>query len=219
MKPRKEVYFQEDTILPKSQEMLLGLDGILRNRDPFVAEESALLVLDMQAYFLDVHSHAFIPSAPAILPGINRLIQGYTRLRLPIFLTRHINQDRDVGLMNSWWREVITIDHPFSGFSVGLTHGAGVEIIKPQYDAFYQTPLDDLLKKRNVRQVVICGVMTHLCCETTARSAFQRGYEVFFPVDGTATYGEAFHRASLLNLAHGFASIVLVGSILDVLDG
>jgi len=67
--------------------------------------------------------------------------------------------------------------------------------------------------------VVICGVMTHLCCETTARSAFMRGFEVFFTVDGTATYTEAFHRASLLNLSHGFAVPVLVENILEKLDG
>jgi isochorismate hydrolase len=57
--------------------------------------------------------------------------------------------------------------------------------------------------------------MTHLCCETTARSAFMRGLQVFIAVDGTATYSEAFHRASLLNLSHGFALPVLVDEILE----
>jgi isochorismate hydrolase len=56
--------------------------------------------------------------------------------------------------------------------------------------------------------------MTHLCCETTARSAFIHGFEVFFTIDGTATYTEAHHRATLLNLANGFATPVLVAELL-----
>jgi len=48
----------------------------------------------------------------------------------------------------------------------------------------------------------------------TARSAFMRGFEVFFTIDGTATYNEGFHQATLLNLAHGFAKPVLVSELL-----
>jgi isochorismate hydrolase len=45
------------------------------------------------------------------------------------------------------------------------------------------------------------------------------GFEVFFPVDGTATYRLDHHRASLLNLAHGFASIVLIKDVLEAIRG
>jgi isochorismate hydrolase len=60
--------------------------------------------------------------------------------------------------------------------------------------------------------------MAHLCCETTARSAFTRGFEVFFLVDGTASYNRDFHQASLLNLAHGFATLLLTGEALAALE-
>jgi isochorismate hydrolase len=92
-----------------------------------------------------------------------------------------------------------------------------MEIRKTRYDAFFDTPLESLLNEEEIHQVVIGGLMTHLCCETTARSAFMRGFEVFFLVDGTATYTEDFHRASLLNLAHGFATPILVAEILEAL--
>jgi isochorismate hydrolase len=45
------------------------------------------------------------------------------------------------------------------------------------------------------------------------------GFEVFFPVDGTATYNLAYHRASLVNLAHGFASLVFINDLLDAFRG
>jgi isochorismate hydrolase len=59
--------------------------------------------------------------------------------------------------------------------------------------------------------------MAHLCCETTARSAFVRGFEVFFVVDATATYNRQFHQSTLINLAHGFAIPVLTQEVLDAL--
>ena len=55
--------------------------------------------------------------------------------------------------------------------------------------------------------------MTHLCCESTARSAVVRGFEVFFLIDGTATYNQQFHFGSLYNLAHGVATQVLAQEI------
>jgi isochorismate hydrolase len=60
--------------------------------------------------------------------------------------------------------------------------------------------------------------MTHLCCETTARSAFVRGFEVFFTIDGTATYNQGFHLGTLVNLSHGFATPVLASEILSTLE-
>ena len=88
---------------------------------------------------------------------------------------------------------------------------------KSQYDAFYQTALENSLQKKGVSQVVITGVMTHLCCETTARSAFVRGFEVFFIVDGTATYNEDHHMATLRNLSHGFATLMLAEEVQEML--
>jgi isochorismate hydrolase len=73
------------------------------------------------------------------------------------------------------------------------------------------------MRQSRVSQVVICGVMTHLCCESTARSAFMHGFEVFFPVDGSATYNQAYHQATLLNLSHGFATLTTVAEILQLI--
>lgn len=120
--------------------------------------------------------------------------------------------------MAVWWRDLIGAASPLSGIDPRLEAQDGMMISKTRYDAFMDSPLEKLLREVGVLQLVICGVMTHLCCETTARSAFMRGFEVFFTIDGTATYNEAFHRASLLNLAHGFATPVLVQDILTILE-
>lgn len=211
---QREAYYTPASIHFKSQEIFSSLLELKPRGQDFKPERSALLVLDMQRYFLDESSHAFIPSAPAILPAINALIQSYAQQGLPLFFTRHLNTPENAGLMASWWRGLLTPQHPLSDLDPRIRSASGRVIVKTRYDAFFDTPLADLLRERNVTQVVICGVMTHLCCETTARSAFMHGFEVFFTVDGTATYTEAFQRASLLTLTHGFATPVLTPDLL-----
>ncbi len=215
----KEAYFTADSIASQAMEMRNKLNTRRGPMERFAPARSALLALDVQRYFLDEESHAHIPSAGAILPGIVKLAQAYAALGLPVIYTQHVNTTQDAGQMADWWRELITADSPLSGLSSELDTSNGVVLPKSQYDAFHQTGLADLLESKDVSQVVVTGVMTHLCCETTARAAFVRGYKVFFTVDGTATYNEAFHLATLTNLAHGFGAPVLVDEVLAALEG
>lgn len=205
---KREAYFTQENISTKSRAMLETLAPIRARHDNihFQMDRAALLVLDMQDYFLDESSHAFIPSASAIVPNIWSLITSFHEAMLPVIFTRHI--DDGSGMMPRWWRDTIRIDSPSSAITA-FDSSRGTLVQKTQYDAFYNTELESILRGREVEQVVITGVMTHLCCETTARSAFVRGFEVFFCIDGTATYTEEVHLASLLNLSHGFAIPVL----------
>jgi len=210
---KKDAYFSAETIAVTSRDMLAVFprrEGAPR----FEPQRAALLVLDMQAYFLDSASHAFVPSARAILPNIQELLCAFTRWGRPVIFTRHTNTLANAGALARWWRDLLAPDSPASAILPDLDTTSAVIIEKHQYDAFYQTELEQILRAADVQQVVVTGVMTHLCCETTARSAFVRGFDVFFVVDGTATYTENFHRAALLNLAHGFAVPVLTGEIL-----
>jgi isochorismate hydrolase len=216
----KNPYFTEETIKNKTQEIIEWLTSFRQIRHPELkSETSAVVVLDMQRYFLDKTSHAYIPSAHAIVPGVIRLLTAYIERDLPVVLTRHINTDDDAGMLSKWWSDVITLEGGYSELIPELAGLPSTTVVeKTRYDAFYRTNLDEYLRRLDVEQVVICGVMTHLCCETTARSAFVRDYEVFFAVDGTATYTEEHHRATLLNLAHGFAHPVTIDELLTDIE-
>jgi isochorismate hydrolase len=218
--PVKEAYFTPESLASQAQE-LLQAPGIALRKDPpsINPSRSALLVLDMQRYFLDEASHAYIPSAGAIIPGIARLVGAFYSRRLPVFFSRHTNTPQDAGLMATWWRELIDPQHPLSLITPLLDPSKAEIIEKPRYDAFFGTSLEERLRALRVEQVVVGGVMTHLCCETTARSAFMRGFQPFFLVDGTATYNRYFHVATLTNLSHGFAALSLVADVLAALEG
>jgi bifunctional isochorismate lyase/aryl carrier protein len=214
----KDAYFLEENIKEVAGEMFQQVIGIHRRDTVLKApRQSALIVLDMQEYFLNVSSHAYLPSAGAIIPGINRLIETYQAQGRPVIFTRHLNTDSNAGTLKTWWSDLITEENPLSELSRRLPFGETIVIQKSQYDAFYNTDMGNILTGFGVQHVLICGVMTHLCCETTARSAFVHGFEVWFAVDGTATQNEEFQRATLLNLSHGFATPVMVDEVLEVM--
>ena len=78
---------------------------------------------------------------------------------------------------------------------------------KATYNSFLQTPLEDMLRSRGVDTVVITGTLTNLCCETTAREAYCRNFEVVIVDDGCAAASDRHHRMTLENLEFGFAEI------------
>ncbi|MGB9722125.1 MAG: isochorismatase family protein [bacterium] len=117
-------------------------------------------------------------------------------------------------MLKVWWDDIITRKNAFYKLSKKVYISGAPIIIKSQYDSFYKTNLKSILVKNKVSQVVITGVMTNLCCETTARSAFVQGFRVFFVVDGTATQNEMMHKSTLLNLSYGFAIPVLTKDLI-----
>lgn len=211
----KQTYFTPENITAKSSEFLRRLKSEVHLHSlSDQLSDIALLVIDMQDYFLDPESHAFVPSGPAIIPGINRLVNHFQQHDRPVIFTQHINSINDAFLMESWWTELITNDNPLARITPLIETEPAQLIVKSQYDAFINTKLETLLQSLKIRNLIICGLMTHLCCETTARSAFVRGINVIFPVDGTATYNEQFHLGTLRNLAHGFAVIPTIDQII-----
>ena len=87
------------------------------------------------------------------------------------------------------------------------------EILKHRYSAFYNTDLETILRCLKIEDLVITGIMTNMCCESTARDAYFRDYRVFFLADGTGSITEEMQIASLLNLAFGFAWVTTVDAI------
>ncbi len=177
----------------------------------------ALLVVDMQRNFCDCHGAMYVPGSARLVRRIKKLLAVFFENQRPIIFTRHIDSEKQRNLMLRWWGSPIKESDPMSQIIDALDTSLGQIVKKPQYDAFFQTTLEKTLHQKKVKQLVICGVLTNCCCETTARSAFMRGFEVYFASDGTATYGKKMHNASLLNLSYGFATLMDVDSIIRTL--
>ena len=81
-------------------------------------------------------------------------------------------------------------------------------VIKHRYGAFESSDLDLVLRSNGIRTVIMAGVATNVCVETTARQAFLRDYYVVFTNDGTATFTRAEHEAALKNIDMFFGHVV-----------
>ena len=91
-----------------------------------------------------------------------------------------------------------------------------VIITKRNWGAFYGTDLDLQLRRRLIRTIVLGGIATNMGVESTARDAFERGYEQVFVEDATASFTEEMHVFVMKNI---FPRIGRVRSTEDVLKG
>ena len=173
-------------------------------------ERCALLVIDMQQYFFQIASR--------ILHHILSIVEACRLRGVKIIFTRHghVNIERDGGMLSQWWGDYISYGSDEWHLVRALSPLDGEVVLdKNRYSAFAGTKLNDILRSGGIDEVLITGVMSNCCCETTARDAFVRDYRVFFVSDATATVNEELHLASLKNLAYGFAHILDSRQVLD----
>ncbi len=197
--------------------MKLDLEEILKELKPYRERKAlvepthaALLVIDMQNYF-----HQIIQP---VLKNLSKVVQSCRQKEVPIIFTQHGHTDppSDGGVLGEWWGEVIlhgTNDWKF--IPEIKIEAKDIILPKKRYSAFFQTELDLILRSKGIQNLIITGVMTNLCCETTARDAFMRDYKVFFLIDGTATGKEEHHLAALKNLGYGFAYLITCDELIQ----
>ena len=169
---------------------------------------TVLLVVDMQYVFLDMTTTA--------LPNILKLCDYFKTCGLPLIFTQHGHSKEDLTppyknqIVRKWgpngsiatgsreWELLPEIEKLAKGYRV---------VAKNTYDAFMKTELGDLLEEGSVHRVVVCGVMTDCCCDTTARSAFNRGYETWLVEDACGSANKTQHEAGLRGFGFAFGEV------------
>jgi ureidoacrylate peracid hydrolase len=213
-----DMYVTPETLPSAVQRWLDKIAPFNQHPMALIVPRSALIVTDMQTFFLDPASPTFTVGGLAIIPGIKRLIKAYRAQNLPVIFTRHVHHPDhlDSGIMGWWWEGMCIEGSPESEVHPELAPlPKEKQILKHRYSAFYNTDLETILRVLKVEDLVITGVMTNMCCESTARDAYFRDYRVFFLADGTGSISEEMHVASLLSLAFGFAHVTTVDKILQ----
>ena len=212
-----EPYVTTGNIDAKAHEWLEKIQPFNEHEMKLNVGASALLVVDMQQFFLEEASPTFTCGGVAIIPTVKRVLGAFRKAGRPVIFSRHVHHpdDLDVGIMGWWWEGKCLEGSPESEVHPELAPLPSEKVIfKHRYSAFYNTDLETVLRCLKVEDVVIAGTMTNMCCESTARDAYYRDYRVFFLADGTGSITEEMHLASLLNLAFGFAYITTSDAIL-----
>ncbi|KAF1808499.1 Isochorismatase hydrolase [Eremomyces bilateralis CBS 781.70] len=177
---------------------------------------TALLMVDMQNAFLDMTKVA--------LPNIVKLSQHFSSNSWPRIFTQHGHTREELTppfknqLVRKWgpdgsiakgslsWefipdiKQLITSDSPI--------------IPKNTYDAFLGTDLEKRLHDLGVKRLVVCGVMTDCCCDTTARGAFNRGFETWLVSDATGTANKIQHERGLNAFGFAYGDVITTDEVL-----
>ena len=173
----------------------------------------ALIVIDMQNYFKDL--------AEPILKNITALVEQCHKKAVPVIFTQH--HDPDPRSVQSVFLQTQIIHGSESwqlyGPVMDLANKEKDFFIKEKcrYDAFWNTRLKDVLLKECVDTVIITGVMTNLCCETTARTAVCNDFNILFVSDGNATRQQEWHNATLDNIGGFFGKVVTTEEVLKLI--
>lgn len=166
-------------------------------------ERTGILLIDLQEYFREIIT--------PIQGNISSVISWAREREIPLFFTQHGHEPEEKpGMLANWWSDLIIKGSDDARFLSELEIRVQDSIIpKNTYSAFHRTNLEEKLRDKGITDLIIGGVMTNICCETTARDAFVRDFRVFFLADGTSTVSEEFHLAALRNIAYGFATLLV----------
>lgn len=193
-----------------------AIEGLLGSRKPPQPNMPALIVVDMQRYFLERGAPAYL-GAEEIIPNVQRLLDAFADANFPIFATRYSSTEAD-GPVEKWWGVRLEPDDRWAELDPRIRYPESTANLDKHLYGTFTTDIAARLKEAGCESVIVCGVMTHLCCETTAREAFQHGYNVYFIADANATSTHDLHIAALITLAHGFAYVLGTEEMLKLLE-
>jgi ureidoacrylate peracid hydrolase len=189
---------------------------------------TALVVIDVQNDFCDQNGafgrsgrdNSHMPSLAAALHRI--LAEARNRQVLTIFVratydrevtSRALAQNRRrLGLLDSLCLEGTWGADWFGGIApIGAPNEA--VLTKHRFDAFQGTPLDLYLRSNGIRTVIVTGVVTSGCVESTVRDAFFLDYRVVVPRDGVADGRQDYHDAAIAVMTRAFATMTTIDEV------
>ncbi len=194
-----------------------------------IPSKTALVNVDMQNAFVE-GTPLSAPGGVALLEPVNRLAAACRAAGIKVIHTLHVTRadGTNLGTMGELI-EPVRAGYIKEGSETAKLHpGVRVEksdilLYKPRYGSFTGTDLDLVLRGNGIDTIIVTGICTNICCETTAREAAMRDYHVFFTSDGTETFPlgdltvEQIKKATITTLGLAFAKIVSVNGLIDLI--
>ncbi|WON75743.1 isochorismatase [Serratia sp. UGAL515B_01] len=182
----------------------------------FEPQRAALLIHDMQQYFLNFWG-ADSTLVKQVVDNIAALRSYCKQQGIPVFYTAQPNQqsDEDRALLNDMWGPGLN-KHPEQQAVVSaLTPDAeDMVLVKWRYSAFHRSPLQEILQESGRNQLIICGVYAHIGCMTTAIDAFMRNIKPFMVADALADFSLDEHLMALRYTAGRCGRVLMTADLL-----
>lgn len=197
---------------------------------PLDPSRAALLVIDMQNGWCHpegamTRAGVNMTAQQAIVPSVRRLVQGCRALGMPILwsIQEHLPEDvtqkgrriashlskRNIlpAARGSWDAELVA---PVKEVS----RPEDYYIVKHRMSMFYSTTLESVLRMRGVSHLVVSGVSTNVCVESTIRDAYFRDFDITVVQDCVAGSFPELHKATLENVRIYFGEVVTLDEFL-----
>ncbi|HDR2820555.1 TPA: isochorismatase [Enterobacter bugandensis] len=182
----------------------------------FEPERAALLIHDMQEYFLNFWGENS-DMMQQVVANIAKLRAYCKEHNIPVYYTAQPKEqsDEDRALLNDMWGPGLTRSPEQQRIVSELTPDeADTVLVKWRYSAFHRSPLEQMLKETGRNQLLITGVYAHIGCMTTATDAFMRDIKPFFIADALADFTRDEHLMSLKYVAGRSGRVVMTDELL-----
>lgn len=200
-----------------------------------VPKETALVVVDMQNGFCDPNGSMAKGKLPyeqqnRIIPVVRELVGlcHETGVQVMYSLQRHYPNDVTRG------RRKIPTHLQKLGVNVCTKDTWDAELVdqlkdlvrpgddvfeKHRSSCFYNTTLESKLKVQGITTLIVCGVATNYCVESTIRDAYARDYDIILIEDAAASLWEDLHRATLKNVELMYGVVMSLATLKRTLQG
>ena len=218
-------------LLPEHIEKITVRDGVPHSVTSLNPGTTALVVIDMQNFYMKEGASSYCPSAQAIVPNANRLADAVRRFGSPVLWVRNVTtakafkgwsnhykrmSEKRIGIRK---RELAKDGDGFQFWHEMDVRDTDRKLEKTRYSAFIPgaSNLEKILGEYGIDTLIFCGVATNVCVESTARDAMMMNYRTVIIEDSCAANSTQAHEVSLNSLYLNFGDVQTTDQIIDIL--
>lgn len=221
----------ESCLLPENIDRITLRDGVPHSVTSFDPKDTALVIIDMQNFYIKEGASSYCPHAQGIVPNVNRLADAVRRFGCPVVWVRNVT---NTEAFKTWTRhydrmtdariDIRKRELAKDGDGFKFWHEMDVrdtdrKVEKTRYSAFIPgaSNIENVLGEYSADTLIICGVATNVCVESTARDAMMMNYRTVIIEDACAANSLEAHRVSLNSLYLNFGDVQTTDQIIGVL--
>ncbi|HZE45766.1 MAG TPA: isochorismatase family cysteine hydrolase [Xanthobacteraceae bacterium] len=211
----------ELSIPPHVLERVIRRAGRPHPFDVIEPAKTALVVIDMQNYFMKPGFQGEVPMARKIVPTVNRLAAATRELGGHVVWVRNTTSGtrESWSVLHDWLQTPDRRDRRYASMELGQeghalwpeldTKPEDAQIVKKRFSAFIQgsSDIEAYLRGRGIDTLLIGGTATQVCCESSARDAMMLNFKVIMVPDALATYSDEEQNISLRAFYSNFGDL------------